>query len=505
MKLPNRRAALAALVCVCLLLGGCASPNLLPQGGTEEAVLPEPQEAVPAAVTGDQTAAYTLEARLYYPTADGRDLAAVMRTITSTGEKRVEEQVLELLLSETPTGLSPVAPEGTQIRALTLSRGVATVDLTLSAPADEQTVLRMQSAITNTLVSLSGVEAVNLLLDGRKTALRGLSAGLTRLSEGSLSAQWSQLLADEELMSAASLTREAAVYYLGREGKYLAPMIRTVTLSGGNPIGDLLSFMQEQPGEGCLRAALPQDVLAEQPKLLITAAGERIVKVVFTPNGMAAFESAGLSPWQVYAALTLTLTEFVPELDGVCAYVGEGQVLRAAGLSGEMTFPGGVMRRDDFLSSVGECLSVYQTGGDGLLAESRRLVSLSETPVTARGLISATLDGPEAWESGLAPVAPEGVSGDDLLGVSVGEGRAVVSFSDAFYQACSALTPAQERNLAYALVNALCTLPDVRSVCFQREGQPVEYLASSIYLRSALIPNPGLVSGGAQAENLIVP
>ena len=487
MKQPIRRSrsALAALLVLCLLLSGCAASSILPEGGSEEVVLPEPGEATYAPAQEDQMAACTQEARLYYPTADGRDLAAVTRTVTSTAEKRVEEQVLELLLSETPTGLSPVAPEGASIRSLTISCGVATVDLSLSAPADEQAVLRMQSAIGNTLASLAGVEAVNLLLDGRKTALRGLSAGLTRLSENSsLSAQWSQLLADEELMSAASITREAAVYYLGREGEYLAPQIRTVTL----------------------RAALSQeDLLAEQPKLLITAGGERIVKVVFAANSMAAFESRGLAPWQVYAALTLTLTGFVPELDGVCVYVGEGQVLRTACPVGELVFPGGIMHRDDFTPYVGERLTVLETGGDGLLAESTRLVNLSETPATARGLISATLDGPEAWETGLTRVAPEGVSGGELLGVTVGDGRAVVNFSARFYEACQALSAAQERNLAYALVNSLCTLPEVRSVCFQREGQAVEYLAGSVYLRVPLIPNPGLVSEGAQAENLIAP
>ena len=509
MKQPIRRSrsALAALLVLCLLLSGCAASSILPEGGSEEVVLPEPGEATYAPAQEDQMAACTQEARLYYPTADGRDLAAVTRTVTSTAEKRVEEQVLELLLSETPTGLSPVAPEGASIRSLTISCGVATVDLSLSVLADEQAVLRMQSAIGNTLASLAGVEAVNLLLDGRKTALRGLSAGLTRLSENSsLSAQWSQLLADEELMSAASITREAAVYYLGREGEYLAPQIRTVTLSGGNPVGDLLSFMQEQPEESALRAALSQeDLLAEQPKLLITAGGERIVKVVFAANSMAAFESRGLAPWQVYAALTLTLTGFVPELDGVCVYVGEGQVLRTACPIGELVFPGGIMHRDDFTPYVGERLTVLETGGDGLLAESTRLVNLSETPATARGLISATLDGPEVWETGLTRVAPEGVSGGELLGVTVGDGRALVNFSARFYEACQALSAAQERNLAYALVNSLCTLPEVRSVCFQREGQAVEYLAGSVYLRVPLIPNPGLVSEGAQAENLIAP
>ena len=174
MKQPIRRSrsALAALLVLCLLLSGCVASSILPEGGSEEVVLPEPGEATYAPAQGDQMAACTQEARLYYPTADGRDLAAVTRTVTSTAEKRVEEQVLELLLSETPTGLSPVAPEGASIRSLTISCGVATVDLSLSVPADEQAVLRMQSAIGNTLASLAGVEAVCSSLPIRRPSVR---------------------------------------------------------------------------------------------------------------------------------------------------------------------------------------------------------------------------------------------------------------------------------------------------------------------------------------------
>lgn len=504
---PRRlRICFAALIALCLLLSGCVPSSILPPGGEEEAALPEPETIQTTPVTGDQATAYAQEVRLYYPMADGRNLAAVTRTLNISDGEQLERQTLELLLSETPTGLLSVAPEGTAIRNLTVSCGIATVDLSPGAEADEQTVLRMQASIANTLASLPGVEAVNLLLDGRKTALRGLSAGLTRLNENSLSAQWSQLLADEELMSNASITREAAVYYAGREGEFLAPQIRTVTLSGGNPLGDLISFLSEAPEKSFLRAVLPEEsLLAEQPKLLTTAAGERIVKVMLDANGMAAFESRGIAPWQVYAALTLTLTGFVPELDGVCVYVGEGLLLKTAGPEGEITFPGGIIHRADFTACVGEQLTVWQTGGDGLLAESSRLVSLEQTPLTARSLIAATLRGPNNWETSLMPVAPEGLEEEVLLGVAIGEGRATVNFSSRFYEACAPLDTEQERNLAYSLVNVLCTLPTVQSVCFQRDGQATDYLASCIYLRSALIPNPGLAESAEQAENLIIP
>lgn len=502
----SARAALAALLALCLLLGGCSTMSVLPQGGGGQADLPEPESAGLAPAIGEETAGYACEVRLYYPTLDGRGLAPVTRPVSVPGDRTLGGQVLELLLAETPAGLSPALPEGTQLLSLVISCGIATVNLSLSAPADEQTVLGMQASIANTLTSLPGVEAVNLLLDGRKIALRGLSAGLTRLNENNLSAQWSQLLADEELMSAASVTREAAVYYPGAEGLYLAPQICTVTLSGGNPLGDLLDFLSQAPDSGCLRAALPQpELLSEPPKLLTTASGERVVKVVLDANRMALLEQSGLSPWQLYAALTLTLTGFVPELDGVCVYIGEGLALKTASPAGEISFPGGVMRRSDFERFVGEQLTVYLTAGDGSLAPCKRLIPAGDAPASAKTRIEITLAGPADWENAVSAVAPEGIGPEDLLGVRIADGQAVANFSERFYQACAGLDAGQERNLAYSLVQTLCDLPSVRSVRLQREGMETEYLGSSIYLRSALIPNTGLLTGSAQASGLVAP
>jgi hypothetical protein len=50
------------------------------------------------------------------------------------------------------------------------------------------------------------------------------------------------------------------------------------------------------------------------------------------------------------------------------------------------------------------------------------------------------------------------------------------------------------------MVNALCELDQVGSVRFWVEGQSVESLSQNIYLKSALMPNPGLVQEKASEE-----
>jgi len=71
---------------------------------------------------------------------------------------------------------------------------------------------------------------------------------------------------------------------------------------------------------------------------------------------------------------------------------------------------------------------------------------------------------------------------------------AKVNLSAGFYAACQVLDAEAERLLIYAMVNALCELDQVGSVRFFVEGSAVESLSRDIYLKSALMPNPGIVS-----------
>ena len=52
---------------------------------------------------------------------------------------------------------------------------------------------------------------------------------------------------------------------------------------------------------------------------------------------------------------------------------------------------------------------------------------------------------------------------------------------------------AAERDLVYAIVNTLTELTNVRGVQFSFEGRLADTLANSIYLKTVLLRNPGLV------------
>ena len=94
---------------------------------------------------------------------------------------------------------------------------------------------------------------------------------------------------------------------------------------------------------------------------------------------------------------------------------------------------------------------------------------------------------------GLHSVFPEGIAQEDILGVSVENRTAVVNLSGRFYSRCQSLTTQQERLLIYAMVNTLSELEHVGAVSFLVEGEQIESLSQNIYLRTALMPDPGLV------------
>ena len=77
------------------------------------------------------------------------------------------------------------------------------------------------------------------------------------------------------------------------------------------------------------------------------------------------------------------------------------------------------------------------------------------------------------------------------------------NLSGSFYSRCQMLDAAAERRLIYAMVNALTELIDVGAVRFIVEGRIIDTMVQSIYLRTPLLPDPGIVrdEDGAPTEN----
>ena len=492
---------LACLAALCLLLTGCSPTSLLPPREQAGYSMPEPERSEAPALE-DYTEEGPLTLSLYFLSPDRRSLVASQRTV-EPGEGRTPAlAAVEALLSrQTPQGLLCAVPEGTSLLGVEQSCGVVTVDLAFErAPEDGQTFLALQAALANTLTGLPGIETVNVLVEGKKLSLRAVPTGALSAQDGDLAAQWAQLLADEELYSSTSITRTAAVYYPARGGEWLLCQAQPVSVTSGSLIEALLEAMTRTPNLACARPAVsPAMPQIQEPQLYTDSEGRRLVRLVFDANLQSTLEGQGVEPWQFYAALTNTLTGFVPDLSGVVVYLGEGLLTRTEAGARELNFENGVMRREDFAALTGEAAPVCLPDGNGRLRALARPCSPAEA-VSARALLGMVLSGPEGWEEGVAGVVPEGVSGQDLLAVRLMDGEAVINLSGNFYDRCEGLTTAQARCAVYALVNTVTGLHGVRSVRFQRDGDYVLYLCGSVYLGSALIRNPGLMAPEPAAD-----
>jgi spore germination protein GerM len=179
-------------------------------------------------------------------------------------------------------------------------------------------------------------------------------------------------------------------------------------------------------------------------------------------------------------------------VDGLIVMLGDGQLTRVDRNGTTLSFTGGEMTRSDYPDALCRMASVYMGAQDGRLMQvSRPMAPLSAT--SPRALLHELFKGPAACETRAVRIMPDGVSIDDVLGIRISGGEAVVNLSSNFYRCCQSLTPSGEQNLIYAMVNTLTGLDSVSSVRFQIEGETVDHLVSSMYLRGPLLRNPGII------------
>ena len=445
---------------------------------------------------GEYVGEYAVEATLWYRRSDGTELTYVDRTLAVAEGKTPERCALEALLH--PTGedwISPV-PEGTQLTRLERSCDIVTVDLAvdLSYLETEQEQALMRTAICNTLLSLEGVEAVNLLLNSRKEAICGLADGVATEKDAGAAVEWARFQADAERCSQAGGTalRQAVLYFPSQNGLWLLPEVREISISGADAPLRLMEELIAGPAqEGSSVRLLGNGALAAEPTMEITASGERIVRIALNASVRDSLLLQGAPEWLLSAAISMTLCSFLPEVDGVTITLGEEPLFGANIRGTNRIFEENIIRRQDLSMYVGSVCQLRLGNGSGNLTAVERVTS-SARAESPWHVLQQLIAGPTSGEEGAFPVMPAGVTTQDLLGVRVENGTATVNFSANFYRLCQPLNPTQERTLVYAIVNTLCTLEPVKAVCIRIEGATVETLAGEISLVGELLPSPGM-------------
>jgi germination protein M len=149
---------IALLVLPIALLAGC--------GGSQQSGSGTTAPAVTTTTTGQQ-----MTARAYF-LRDGKVAVAEAQVPRSDGVARA---ALELLLAGPPVGLETAIPDGTRLRGLTISDGMATVDLSgeFGSGGGSASMLGRLAQVVYTLTQFPSVTGVSFKLDGEPVSTLG--------------------------------------------------------------------------------------------------------------------------------------------------------------------------------------------------------------------------------------------------------------------------------------------------------------------------------------------
>lgn len=460
--------------------------------------LPEPEPAEQRQFLGDNSSQNVREITMYYTSDNSTNLSAVTRSVEVAPDENLIFNTLKELLTENHGDAG--RPVEANFLDLEFGSGSATVNLSIEAGVNrsDQDYLALCTSIANTLLGIEGVEAVNVLTGNRSEPVAQLPLGVFTAQIDNIPAVYAQAQSEAQRMlneSSGTFARNVLLYFPAQGGEYLLPEVRAVVFENNDLASAIISALSEGPRlrSSCF-GAIPGnlELMAGQPVIIATEAGERIIELNFSSTLSNYLAFAGVEPWQLYGSIVLSLCSFVPEIDAVRISIEGSLVEECVMRDNIFRFKDGLLRREDFTSVIGSSAQLYFANAEGKLVAVESPMSQSAA-ISAMGLLSELTDSSAVYLPGTKSVFPEGIAQEDILGVSI-EGRtAMVNLSGNFYARCQSLAPQEERLLIYSMVNTLSGLDHIGAVSFLFEGEQVDSLAQNIYLKTALLPDPGLV------------
>ena len=490
----------ALFAAVALLLTACAGPEGASQDGSNVS-LPSPPLSLERQILGDTTAAEAREITLYRASDGTMELTTVTRSIRAGADGSILRSALEELLAGMPGGGSLlVGGAQATLEDVEFGSGLATVRLSIDASVNrsDQDYLLLCASIANTLRGIDGVEAVNILTGNRANPICSLPMGAITTQITNIPAIYAQIQSESDRFlseSGSSLERTACLYFPAVGGQYLLPETRNLVFANKNYAEALIQALCDGPQmRSCCFPAIPAnlELLSGAPELTVTPDGERVLELRFSSVLINYLALSGVEPWQIYGSLVLTLTSFLPELDAVRVSIDGSRVTECDMGTHTSAFADGRMRRTDFAPCIGSGAHLYFSDDTGNLVRMECAISQASAN-SAGSLLSSMINMHGSYLPGLNSVFPEGIGAEDVLGVAIENRTVIVNLSGNFYSQCQSLNERQERALVYAMVNALAELDSIGAVSFLVEGRQVDSLVGSIYLRTALMPDPGIV------------
>ena len=393
------------------------------------------EEAILPAETRDT------EAVLYYPSTD---LSRIVRTNTviSVGSDRLWDAISALSLPPFAQDVAAALPGDCRITSCENTFDTLTVSLESSAPVTEEAAERFLTCAALTAGENSGVKAVAMMLDG-------MSAGC--MSTDGKSAFILYLPANGE---------DRVVPYPVRENDYDAAQDADRLISAlfsGTNFGYCSSYPASAAPDSWHYETAPD--------------GRSMLVLDFSRAAYTVLAVSGVQKWQLMASVALSFCTCLPRTERVLIRFAGGVLNSYTATDGALvSLENGLLRRDDFLSLV--CAPIRTRDESGLPAVG--FLPLSACPR------------PEAVMMRAASL-PFG----SINAVRIIDDAAWVDLSGTYLSSLKDLSPDEERDKLYRMVNALCENFSVTSVRFLTDGRKADYFASGLWLGEPFIYNPG--------------
>ena len=447
-----RKKALCLLLMLAILSGlaGCAAK--LPQ---EESAPPPslpPAEARYTAPDGDGIISGGGEYKLYYPSADGLHLVSRTAMIEPANLIDTAEMIIRRMIAfegdeeaRKLGGSRSLDLYGAH--PIEISGGVCTVNLTSSAlQMSLSEYYKTCIALSTTLCELNDINSVNVLVNDRSVALDitgNLPMGTLIAHPGeNIPVLWEQMEAKRTPVGQdqrkTALNSLATLYYPLSDSRGVACTIRMVNFDGQTP-GQMASGLITAVSDVRRSMAGGQEfpdlrsLMTHEPVVSELEDGTRLITLSLREDAQVLLQEGKTDLACFAAAMTYTLTTFIPGVAAVSIRVGDVPIteLRTERFDA-LTALGGLVTRAAVEPFLTNSVTVY-FARNGILCECERPVARRNTD-SPRYQLCALMEGPDATEKdeGIIATLPESVHEDDILGIAVGGDALLVNLSESF-------------------------------------------------------------------------
>ncbi len=507
---------------ICLLLAACCALILTGCTGRsiEEDKSPvptlKPAEARYTAPDGDGIVAEGREYRMYLPGRDGLHLVSRSVHLDAANLNDTAEMLVRSLIgfegdgeakkfggSKTP-GLYGAHP-------IEISGGVCTVNLTSSMlQLGLSDYYKNCLALSTTLCEIDGINSVNVLVADQSAALDiagNLPMGTLIAHQGeNIAVLWEQMEAKRTPLGAdgsrTPLNALATLYYPLPDSRGVGCTIRMVNFAGQTPeqlasglIGAVSDVRRSMTGGQHFPDL--KGLLIHEPVTTDLSDGTRMLTLTLRQDTEALLAEGKTDLACFAAAMTYTMTTFIPGITAVCIRTGDKPIteLKTKRFNA-VTALGGLVTRAAVEPFLMSSITVYFER-NGILCECERPVARRSVD-SLRAQMCALMDGPDTTEQedGITAPLPATVREDDILGIAAEGDTLLVNLSESFRAEIQEQGKEAETLICYSMVNTLCKNTGMKRVRFFFEGEQVETVAGTIYWAGEFMYNIGLAEKG---------